>query len=63
LGEDALPQTGNYKPVSISFSRRVIMHAEVVDLMFPWYVWIIMMIGTFIFTVVGTFLVARRIDK
>ena len=39
------------------------MHAEVVDLMLPWYVWIIMMIGTFIFTVVGTFLVARRIDK
>ena len=34
-----------------------------IDLMFPWYVWIIMMIGTFVFTVVGTFLVSRRIEK
>ena len=39
------------------------MQAEVVDLMFPWYVWTVMMIGTFIFTVVGTFLVARGIEK
>ena len=39
------------------------MHAEVVDLMLPCYVCIIKMIGTFILTVVGTFLVARRIDK
>ena len=39
------------------------MQPETFDLMFPWYVWIIMMIGTFIFTVVGTFIVARRIDE
>ncbi|MEN6617799.1 MAG: hypothetical protein ABFD12_14690 [Syntrophorhabdus sp.] len=35
------------------------MQTEVMDPMFPWYVWVIMMIGTFIFTVVGTFLVAK----
>ena len=39
------------------------MQAEIVDPMLPWYVWIIMMIGTFIFTVVGTWLVARRMEE
>ena len=39
------------------------MQPEVVDPMLPWYVWISIMIGTFIFTLIGTWLVARRMEE
>jgi hypothetical protein len=29
-------------------------------LMFPWYVWSVLIIGTFLMMVIGTWLIARR---
>jgi hypothetical protein len=39
------------------------MQSEAVDPMFSWYVWFFIIIGTFVFTLVGTWLVSRRMDE
>lgn len=33
------------------------------ELMFPWYVWWVMIIGLFLMTFIGTFIITRRWDK
>ncbi len=39
------------------------MEQTVVDPTFSWLVWGIVMVGTFVMTVVGTWLIARRWEK
>ncbi len=33
------------------------------DLMFPWYVWWIMVVGLFLMTFIGTYIITRRWDE
>ncbi len=39
------------------------MQAEVVDPSVAWTVWGCLIVGTFLMTLVGTWLIARRLDK
>lgn len=33
------------------------------DLMFPWYIWWIMVVGLFLMTFIGTYIITRRWDE
>jgi hypothetical protein len=39
------------------------MQSEAVDPMFAWYVWAFIILGTFLFTLIGTWMVARRMEE
>lgn len=39
------------------------MNPAAVDSMFSWYVWFGLLVGTFLMTVIGTWLVARRMKE
>jgi ABC-type antimicrobial peptide transport system permease subunit len=37
--------------------------SDAIDPMFAWYVWGLLIIGTFLMTLIGTWLIARRWEK